>query len=336
MIRRFKAADPSSSQKQFISSPSSLILLVLGFFISGSALPAWTTQRPAEPRPSVDTQPTQGDITIEEQHTAESDVISVGHSIFILGQAKHSVTSLGGSVRVNGSVDGDVAAMGGDVWLGPEAVVGGDLIVLGGKLYHDPKARVAGRTLATTYFQDELRRTFSQRQGSVLAGHFERTALLWRSARILAWFIIAVLVILFIPVQTAFAMDRFERDFARIAVIGLLALIVFIGLLAVFSLMIKIVIGIPLVFLLILLLFSMWAFGAVTFYLTIGRLFVRWLLKRPLPLALYALLGLILWSLLSFVPVLNLFIPYLVFIFALGISLATKFGTGKPWFVRAS
>jgi hypothetical protein len=246
------------------------------------------------------------------------------------------VTALGGSVTVNGVVDGDVASMGGDVWLGPDAVVGGDLIVLGGKLYHDPSARVAGKTLATTYFQDELRRTFSQRQGSVLTHQFERNALLWRLARILAWFIIAVLVILFIPVQTAFAMDRFERDFAKISVIGLLALIVFIGLLALFSLMIKIVIGIPLVFLLILLLFSMWAFGAVTFYLTIGRLFVRWLLKRPLPLALYALLGLILWSLLSFIPVVNWLIPYLVFIFALGISLATKFGTGKPWFVRTA
>lgn len=293
-----------------------------------------------EPGPEAQTPvrpaPVREDITIEKNRTAESDVISVGHSVFIDGEAKQSVTALGGSVTVNGKVDGDVASMGGDVWLGPEAVVGGDLIVLGGKLYHDPSARVAGKTLATTYFQDELRHTFSQREGSVLTRHFERNALLWRLARVLAWFIIAVLVILFIPVQTAFAMDRFERDFAKISVIGLLALIVFIGLLALFSLMIKIVIGIPLVFLLILLLFSMWAFGAVAFYLTIGRFLVRWLLKRPLPLALYALLGLILWSLLSFIPVVNWFIPYLVFIFALGISLATKFGTGKPWFVRAA
>ncbi len=203
-------------------------------------------------------------------------------------------------------------------------------------MFHSPTARVAGKTLATTYFQDELRRTFGQRQRSVLDSRLDRTALLWRSARVLGWFIIAVLVILFIPVQTAFAMDRFERDFAKIAVIGLLALVVFVGLLALFSLMIKIVIGIPLVFLLILLLFSMWAFGAVAFYLTIGRLFVRWLFKRPLPLAIYALLGLLLWSLLSFIPIVNLFIPYLVFIFALGISLATKFGTGQPWFVRTT
>lgn len=336
MTRRFRAADPSDWLRRFLPSLSFSILLLPAYFLSGDVLymqamqPRTEAQTPVRPAPIAD------DITIEKNHTAESDVISVGHSIFIDGEAKQSVTALGGSVTVNGKVAGDVASMGGDVWLGPEAVVGGDLIVLGGKLFHDPSARVAGKTLATTYFQDELRRTFTQRQGSVLTQRFEHNALLWRLARVLAWFIIAVLVILFIPVQTAFAMDRFERDFAKISVIGLLALIVFIGLLALFSLMIKIVIGIPLVFLLILLLFSMWAFGAVTFYLTIGRLFVRWLLKRPLPLALYALLGLILWSLLSFVPVVSWFIPYLVFIFALGISLATKFGTGKPWFVRAA
>ncbi|MBZ5536461.1 MAG: hypothetical protein LAO31_10935 [Acidobacteriia bacterium] len=336
MKRRSKAGTPSVWLKRFLPFHFFSIFLLPVYIFSGGALciqamqPGPQAQAPVRPAPVLD------DINIEKNRTVESDVISVGHSIFIDGEAKQSVTALGGSVTVNGKVGGDVASMGGDVWLGPEAVVEGDLIVLGGKLYHDPRARVAGKTLATTYFQDELRRTFSQHQNSVLAQHFERNALLWRMARILAWFIIAVLVILFIPVQTAFAMDRFERDFAKISVIGLLALIVFIGLLALFSLMIKIVIGIPLVFLLILLLFSMWAFGAVTFYLTIGRVFVRWLLKRPLPLALYALLGLILWSLLSFIPVVNWFIPYLVFIFALGISLATKFGTGKPWFVRAT
>lgn len=335
-MRRFSAALPLGWLRPYIPNPSILVLLFAGLVWQSGVAPAQETPPVTIAPPSMPKEAAPGDITLEKNHSAESDIISVGHSIFIEGHATHSVTALGGSIRVNGTVDGDVAALGGEVWLGPEAIVGGDLIVLGGKLYHSPTARVAGKTLATTYFQDELRRTFVPSERSVLTRTFDRTALLWRLARVLAWFIIAVLVILFIPIETAFAMDRFERDFAKIAVIGLLAVIVFIGLLALFSLLIKIIIGIPLVFLLVLLLFSMWAFGAVAFYLTIGRLFVRWVFKRPLPLAMYALLGLILWSLLSFIPIVNLFIPYLVFIFALGISLATKFGSGKPWFVRAT
>lgn len=315
----------------------SLALLVV---LGGMVLPvgSMTAQMPpASPDVSgpIPSTPAPGDLAVAKDKTAGSDLISVGHSIFIEGEAKNAVASLGGSVIIRGRVDGDVVAFGGDVWLSPGASVEGDVIVLGGRLFHSPGSRIGGKTLATTYFRDEFHRAFTSQQRSIAANLSDRTALLWRAARVLAWFIIAVLVILFVPVQTAFAMDRFERDFARIAVIGLLALVVFIGLLALFSLMIKIVVGVPLVFLLMLSLFTMWGFGAVAFYLTIGRLIVRWIFKRPLPMALYALLGLVAWSLLSFIPVLNLLIPYVVFILALGISLATKMGTGKPWFVRA-
>ncbi len=285
---------------------------------------------------SISMTPASGDIVIQKDKTSESDVISVGHSVFVEGHVKGSVAALSGSVVIQGQVDSDVVALGGDVWMEPGAVVGGDLVVLGGRLFHSNVEQIKGKTLATTYFREELRRAFVTRGRTLLSTMTDRTALLWRAARILAWFIIAVLVILFVPVQTAFAMDRFERDFARIAVIGFLSLIVFIGLLTLFSLMIKIIVGIPLMFLLLVSLFAMWGFGAVAFYLTIGRLIVRWIFKRPLPLALYAILGLVGWSLLSFVPYLNLFIPYLVFIFALGISVATKLGTGKPWFVKTA
>lgn len=336
MIRPLRAVVPSGPGGQFNGLLCAVFLLLVGFFISAETLCAQGEPVGAEVQTAPQSGAVAGDITVEKSRTVKNDIIAIGHSIFIEGYSSRSVMALGGSITVNGSVEGDLASLGGDVWLGPEAAVGGDVVVLGGKLYHSPGARISGKTLATTYFHNELRRAFVPSQRSVLPPVFNRTSLLWRLARILSWFIIAVLVILFIPVQAAFTMDRFERDFARIAVIGLLALVVFIGLLALFSLMIKIVIGIPLVFLLLLSLFAMWAFGAVAFYLTIGRLVVRWVFKRPLPMALYALLGLVVWSCLSFIPVVNLFTPYLVFIFALGISLATKFGTGKPWFVRLS
>jgi hypothetical protein len=311
-----------------------LVLVLPGHWASTLVLCA-SPETPASelPSPSLPA-PVHGDVNIEKDRIADNDVITVGHSVFVEGNARQSVAALGGSVIINGTVGGDVAALGGDVWLGPSAVVRGDLIVMGGRLYHAPSAQVAGKTLSTTYFHEELRRTFGPHEHSVMTSGLDRTSLLWRLARILAWFIVAVIVILFVPVQTVFAMDRFERDFAKIGAIGLLAFIVFIGLLALFSMMIKIIVGIPLVFLLLLSLFAMWAFGAVVFYLAIGRLFVRWVLKRPLPMALYALCGLILWSLLSFIPIVRLFIPYLVFILSLGISMATKFGTGKPWFLR--
>ncbi len=308
-------------------------LLFFMTITAGTAL-AQGSSVPSPARPDLPPSPSREDKVVPQGQTSEGDVITVGHSIFIEGFVKEGVAALGGSVVVDGQVNGDVVAFGGDAWLGEKAVVGGGVIVMGGRLYQAPGAKVIGRTLATTYFREEFQRAFSSRHGASLSPLFDRKALLWRSTRILAWFIVAVLVVLFVPVQSAFAMDRFERDFARIAVIGLLALIVFIGLLALFSLMIKIIIGIPLIIFLMLSLFVMWAFGAVTFYLTLGRWVVRRTVKRALPMAIYALLGLVVWSVLSFIPILNLVTPYVVFIFSLGISLATKMGTGRPWFVR--
>ncbi|MDD5542315.1 MAG: hypothetical protein PHX83_04005 [Acidobacteriia bacterium] len=273
-----------------------------------------------------------GDQQIAANETAASDLVTISHSIFIEGHAKQSAAAMGGSVCVDGTVDGDVAAFGGDVWLGPKASIGGDVTVLGGKLYASPDARILGRTLATTYFSEVYRQAFQTGRRPFWSLATDRGVMLWRVARLLGWFIIALLVILFVPVQATLAMDRFERDFARILLIGFVALIVFVGLLALFSILIKFIIGIPLIFLLLVSLIAMWGFGAVAFYLTLGRWLVRHILKRPVPMAIYALLGLILWSLLSFIPMVQLFVPYIVFIFALGISLATKFGTGKPWF----
>lgn len=311
---------------------SAMVALALGACLF---TPRLLAQQPSGP--PVEAAPqlsaARGDIILDKNLTKESDLIAIGHSIDVEGHAKRGVAALSGSVVIRGVVDGDVAALGGDVWLAPEAAVGGDLVVLGGRLFYSPGAHVGGKILSTTYFREELGRAFLPGQRTIRAS-FSRTMLLWRSARVLGWFIIAVLAVLLAPVQTAFAMDRFERDFARIAVIGFFGVVVFIGLVAVSSLMIKIIIGIPLVFFLLVSLFAMWAFGAVAFYLTVGRWMARWLFKRPLPMALYALLGLIVWSSLSFIPIVNLFIPYLVFIFALGISIATKFGTGKPWFLR--
>jgi hypothetical protein len=321
--------------KQMKSTRGLLLLVLVGLWVS--ALPA--VARSEERSPASTWAPPQfqsGDQRVAKSETAENDLLTVGHSIFIEGHVKQSVAAMGGSVFVEGVVDGDVGAFGGDVWLGPGASVEGDVTVLGGKLYASPDARIKGKTLATTYFSDIYRQAFRPGERGFFKSAFDRNMILWRAARVLGWFIIALLVILFVPVQTTFAMDRFERDFAKILVIGFLALIVFVGLLALFSLLIKFIVGIPLVFLLLVSLVTMWGFGAVCFYLTLGRWLVRRIFKRPLPMAIYALLGLVLWSLLSFLPIVNLVVPYIVFVFALGISLATKFGTGKPWFIRSS
>lgn len=318
----------------FNFGPLFLVQVTLGVF----AFPAMSFGQGLQPSAPVQSSPkipsSNGDITVEKGRTVDTDVVSVAHSVFVEGHVKYGVAALGGSVTINGQVDGDVAALGGDVWLGPEARVGGDVVVLGGRLYQPPGASVAGKILTTTYFHDEMVRLFHQRQRSLLEETFDRNALLWRAAKILVWFIVAVLFILFVPVQTVFAMDQFERGWARIGGIGLLALILFVGLLALFSMLIKIIIGIPLVIFLMVTLLAMYSFGAVTFYLTLGRLVARWILKRTLPLAAYAVLGLLVLSFVSLIPILNLVTPYLILILSLGISLATKFGSGKPWFVR--
>ncbi len=75
------------------------------------------------------------------------DIVCIGCSIRIAGKATGDVVSVGGSVQVNGDVQGDVVVVGGALQLGPEAVLHGDATAVGGGLQRAPSAQIKGEAV---------------------------------------------------------------------------------------------------------------------------------------------------------------------------------------------
>jgi hypothetical protein len=82
---------------------------------------------------------------------AVGDAVCVGCSIHVAGRAGGDLVAVGGTLQVDGAVQGDAVAVGGNARLGPSAVVHGDLTVVGGKLLRDPGARVDGEVSTPSF-----------------------------------------------------------------------------------------------------------------------------------------------------------------------------------------
>ena len=73
------------------------------------------------------------------------EVVGMGQEVRVYaGQRVDTVASFGGPVYVDGIVDHDIASFGGDIVLGPNARVGGDVVAMGGHIQGDPHAVVMG------------------------------------------------------------------------------------------------------------------------------------------------------------------------------------------------
>jgi hypothetical protein len=81
-------------------------------------------------------------ITIAEDETAGS-VVCIGCSIHMEGTCA-DVVAIGGSIVIDGQAKGDAVAIGGGIQLGENASVAGDLVSIGGRLWRHPNATVKG------------------------------------------------------------------------------------------------------------------------------------------------------------------------------------------------
>jgi len=83
-------------------------------------------------------------ITVEEGETAR-DVICIGCSIELAGEAFGDAVAIGGRLEVTGTVHGNSVAVGGSVDVGEGATVMGDAVAVGGALDIAPGAQVLGQ-----------------------------------------------------------------------------------------------------------------------------------------------------------------------------------------------
>ncbi|MGB7296688.1 MAG: polymer-forming cytoskeletal protein [Candidatus Aminicenantales bacterium] len=260
----------------------------------------------------------------------QDNIISFSGHVTVEGRIKENIIVFGGSLTLSGDVGDSVVGIGTAITLKSTAVVKGDVASFGGTLEKEPGCVIEGDTV---YFKGgkDLSRLLS---GGILTFPLMPLFLIIKLIGFFVWLLIALVAVAIFPRQLALASAQIRTAFWPVAATGLIAIILFSGLVIVFAFLSLVLIGIP--FLLILAAFGLVVkiFGQVALFLffgeSLGRSFNR---RAPTPIA-AVVIGLLVVSLIKFIPILGFLFSFILSIVGWGVAIRTKFGTTENWLKR--
>lgn len=267
------------------------------------------------------------DIFVARDET-QSNIISIDGDVTVDGRIRENIIAVGGTITLSGEVGDSVVGIGTNINLTPTAVVKGDVISLGGVLNKEPGCVIQGDTV---YFKstDFLSNFFTKGVFSVSLIPF---MLILKAISFFVWLIVAIVVIAIFPRQITVASSSIRTSFWAVLGTGFLALILFAGLVIISALLSLVLIGIPFLILLIVTGVIIKIFGQVVLFLFFGESLAKAFgNKAPTPL-LAVILGLILITLIKFIPIIGLLFSFCLSLIAWGAVIRTKFGSTENWF----
>jgi hypothetical protein len=295
------------------------LFIFLALFLAGTLLPLYSDEKIS----------LKEDIYVAKDEV-QDNIISFGGHVSVEGRIKKSIIVFGGSIILSGEVGDSVVGIGSSVRLESTAVVKGDVASLGGTLQKESGCVIEGDTI---YFKGgkDLRRLLS---GGILTFPLMPILLIIKLIGFFIWLLIALVVAVLIPRQLVLASSQIRTAFWRVAGTGFVAILLFTGLVIVFGLLSLVLIGIPFLLILAALGLIVKIFGQVAlFYFfgeSIGRSFNR---RSPVPMA-AVVIGLIVVSLIKFIPVLGFLFSFVLSVIGWGVTIRTKFGTTENWLRR--
>lgn len=270
----------------------------------------------------------QKDILVAEDEVQEN-VISFGGDILVKGRVKESVVAFGGTITVEGDVGEVVLGFGSQITLKPAATIQGDVVAIGGTIDKEPGTTVKGDTV---YFKIEsFKGLFGFLSGFSFAPLIPFLIII-KLITIFIWFILALVLVAIFPKQISFASSQIRKSFWPVCGTGLLALILFIGLVIFAGFLSLILIGIPILIALIFLAIIIKIFGRVVVFYFFGEsLSKAFRSKRPSAI-LAVIVGLIFVEFVGFIPIIGSLFFLVLSIIGWGVVIRTKFGTTESWF----
>jgi hypothetical protein len=275
------------------------------------------------------------DITVSAGETQDK-VFSLGGHVVIEGNVREDVLVIGGSITVSGEVGKSVVGIGSHIVIKSTAKIGEDLAALGGTLEREPGCSVAG---GMTYFQT---RELGDRlfKDGLLEGALSLSLIpiiiVVKLVLIFLWLIVAVMGAALFPKPLAFAADEIRRHFWPAFVTGLVAILVFTMLVFFAALLSFILIGIPIALALGVAGFIIKVFGRLAVFYLLGASVLGGYRSRTVSAMGAVLMGLLLFSLAGFVPVLGFLFTLVMNAVGWGIAIRTKFGSRENWFVKST
>ncbi len=258
----------------------------------------------------------------------QENIVAFGGNITIDGRVKESVVAFGGAIVVNGEVGDTVVGIGSTISLRSTAVIRGDLICLGGVLNKEPGALIQGDTV---YFRStEIFSRFFR--GGLLSFPFLPVLLILKVMTMFIWLLLAIAVIAIFPRQITFASAQIRSSFWPTVGTGALALIVFVTLVLFSALFSFLLVGIPFLLFFIAVGLIIKIFGQITLFHFFGESLGRAFSSRTVAPWVAVLLGLLIVSLITLIPLLGLLISFFLTLLSWGVVIRTKFGTTDNWF----
>lgn len=255
-------------------------------------------------------------LSLPENETYSNSIIALKGQLDIKGNVKESIFLLGGKLTLDGLVEEDVVCIAAKVKIGKNAVIKRDLFVIGGTLERDEGAKVNGEFF---YFKFDLKKI----ENTIIPILSDsRTISFFKAVKIILWFIIALIVFAVVPKKINNAEEMFDKQEFKIGAIGLLSLFSFLFLLFISIILSFVIIGIPLLFILILLYSVIYIFGRTVMLYYIGMKLSHRMKLEDISPAFFIMIGIILYAILKFLPVLGPILLIVLNIFELGIGVS--------------
>lgn len=258
-------------------------------------------------------------LVIRKNETYSNNIVSFGGEIEINGKLEESIILIGGHLQLAGEVKKDVICIATQVDIQKSGFVKGELMVIGGKLIRHPESRIVGEFL---YFRFDLKKIENTLM-PILSD--ARTIPFIKAIRIILWFIITLVVFALIPQKITQAEEIFEKNTLKVGLTGLLAIFSFIFLLFLAIVLFFIIIGVPLLLLLIMAYLIIFVFGRTVIFYFLGISVSRIIKVRNVTPAVFILIGVFLYAVINFLPVLGPFMSIVLNIMEIGIGVAFFF-----------
>ncbi len=259
--------------------------------------------------------------TININSDVKGDLRTIGGTINVNGKVIRDVLALGGSININGPVGGSLALTGGEVTI--NSVVLGDVTVEAGKVKLGKKALIKGdlkyRSKEIIFKEEQVEGSIIKEEPRKQIKFPSKTVLMIFGA--LALLLISIIVVAIFPKLSTALADNIKKDFWKMLLYGLLALIVTpIAAIIIAITIVGIPVTIILIFLYILAIYISKIFAA----LYIGKRVIK-SKKVVMPV----IVGIIIYIILANIPFIGWLVKLLAILLGLGTITAAIFTRKK-------
>lgn len=243
------------------------------------------------------------------------------------GMSLKDLIAIKGNINVKGNVNGDVVAVLGNIHLFPTAKVAGDVVSIGGSIAREKGSVVRGKVNVIMFGAGdvlkakeagEMDNMYGPYMGMIFSG-----VLFFKAITTIGFIGLAMLTIAFFMGRVGNISSFAERNWFNALLWGILGIILIVP---VALLMVVSIIGIPLIFIEMLLISIAMTMGYIAVAQLIGKKITKALRKPNQPMLVEAVWGIFILFLIDIIPLVGPIIVFLASVIGFGAAIATKLG----------